>query len=66
MMISRFTEALVRFYNRYYVVFWLVFALVVLRASYYSLLGAFESSLDMQWYPAVQLWTSGGGHLDVI
>ena len=66
MMISRFTEALVRFYNRYYVVFWLVFALVVLRASYYSLLAACESSLDMQWYPAVQLWTSGGGHLDVI
>ena len=59
---SKAIGGLISLYNRYYVVFWIVFALLALRASYYSFLGALESSLDMQWYPAVQLWTSGGGN----
>ena len=58
---SKAIGGLISLYNRYYVVFWIVFALLALRASYYSFLGALESSLDMQGYPAVQLWTSGGG-----
>lgn len=53
--------AMISFYNRYYVVFWIVFGLLAMRASYYSFLSAFGSSIDMQWYPAVQLWASGGG-----
>ena len=50
---SKAIGGLISLYNRYYVVFWIVFALLALRASYYSFLGALESSLDMQWYPAV-------------
>ena len=58
---ARLTKILLDFYNRYFIVFWIVFGLIALRASYYSFLTAIGSSLDMQWYPAVQLWTSGGG-----
>ena len=58
---SKAVETLISFCNRYYVVFWIVFGLIVLRVSYYSFLTAIGSSLDMQWYPSTQLWTSGEG-----
>lgn len=61
MTLHTFTQMLVGLYNRYYVAFWLIFGIICLRASYYAFGAALGSSLDMQWYPAVQLWTSGGG-----
>lgn len=58
-MIDVLQDRLLRFYNRYYLGFWIIAVVIFIRACYYSFLGAIDSSLDMQWYPTRQLWGFG-------
>lgn len=44
------------YYAKYFYLFWLVFLVLFIRASYLSMLNALDSSLDMQWYPTVHFW----------
>lgn len=57
-MPSHFLKIVNDCYAKYFYIFWLVFLVIFIRASYLSITTALDSSLDMQWYPTLHFWDS--------
>ncbi|PAF43458.1 glycosyltransferase family 87 protein [Helicobacter sp. 11S03491-1] len=59
MFFKKTKDIMVKIFEKYQLIFMMIFIFIFIRISYKTLKEAINSSVDMQWYPSVQYWGRG-------